>query len=179
MWFCCNRATGMVMCQRLLSWRRRASSKWNYSTFAKGQRGRWEDDWTWLKHQTLPQMDDARIALSKHVCLFFDFDMFWLHFPTCYWLQTGDCFLFKLWYSKNCGQIMSNCQNRWWFQIFLILTPTWGKDPIWLRSFKLLNFCIRNVCWLMICQKSQTTTKDDYYPMIYPMVKVHGTVPKR
>ena len=136
MWFCCNRATGMVMCQRLLSWRRRASSKWNYSTFAKGQRGRWEDDWTWLKHQTLPQKDDARIAFSKQVCFFW----FWhvlASFSNLLLVANGRLVRFKLWYSKKCGQIMSNCQNRCWFQIFLIFTPTWGKDPILSKIFQM------------------------------------------
>ena len=96
-------------------------------------------------------------------------------------IANGRLVRFKFWYSKKCGQVMSNCQNRWWFQIFLIFTPTWGKDPIWLRSFKwvpptieicLLNFCIRNICWLTICQKSQTTTKDDDYPIIYRVLNV-------
>ena len=24
--------------------------------------------------------------------------------------------------------------SRWWFQIFVIFTPTWGNDPIWLYN---------------------------------------------
>ena len=27
-------------------------------------------------------------------------------------------------------------KTRWWFQIFFIFTPTWGKDPIWLIFFR-------------------------------------------
>ena len=27
-------------------------------------------------------------------------------------------------------------QARWWFQIFFIFTPTWGKNPIWLIFFR-------------------------------------------
>ena len=26
--------------------------------------------------------------------------------------------------------------SRWWFQMFSIITPTWGNDPIWLMFFK-------------------------------------------
>ena len=26
--------------------------------------------------------------------------------------------------------------SGWWFQIFVIFTPTWGNDPIWLILFK-------------------------------------------
>ena len=26
--------------------------------------------------------------------------------------------------------------SGWWFQIFVIFTPTWGNDPIWLIFFK-------------------------------------------
>ena len=26
--------------------------------------------------------------------------------------------------------------TKWWFQIFLIFTPTWGNDPIWLIFFR-------------------------------------------
>ena len=31
---------------------------------------------------------------------------------------------------------LRNSIPRWWFQIFLIITPTWGADPIWLDFFK-------------------------------------------
>ncbi len=32
--------------------------------------------------------------------------------------------------------IFINIISRWWFQIFLIFTPTWGNDPIWPIFFK-------------------------------------------
>ena len=28
------------------------------------------------------------------------------------------------------------CYTRWWFQIFFIFTPTWGRFPIWLIFFR-------------------------------------------
>ena len=33
------------------------------------------------------------------------------------------------------GQMLL-CITRWWFQIFFIFTPTWGRFPIWLIFFK-------------------------------------------
>ena len=33
------------------------------------------------------------------------------------------------------------CQSRWWFQIFVIFTPTWGDDPIWLIFFRWVETC--------------------------------------
>ena len=41
----------------------------------------------------------------------------------------------------NCLQLFPLHQRYkfktgWWFQIFVIFTPTWGNDPIWLISFK-------------------------------------------
>ena len=44
----------------------------------------------------------------------------------------SSCFLF--------GQVAcvhdSSCLSGWWFQIFFIFTPTWGRFPIWLIFFK-------------------------------------------
>ena len=31
---------------------------------------------------------------------------------------------------------LGKIKTGWWFQIFLIFTPTWGNDPIWLIFFK-------------------------------------------
>ena len=28
------------------------------------------------------------------------------------------------------------CCSRWWFQIFIVFTPTWGRFPFWLIFFK-------------------------------------------
>ena len=42
------------------------------------------------------------------------------------WKNRGGCFLFASFRNKT----------RWWFQIFFILNPTWGNDPIWLIFFR-------------------------------------------
>ena len=32
--------------------------------------------------------------------------------------------------------LVNEACSRWWFQLFFILIPTWGNDPIWLIFFK-------------------------------------------
>ena len=32
-------------------------------------------------------------------------------------------------------KLLSYIVSRWWFQIFVIFTPIWGKDPIWRTYF--------------------------------------------
>ena len=36
-------------------------------------------------------------------------------------------------------------KTRWWFQIFFIFTPTWGRFPIWLRFFKWVETTNRKI----------------------------------
>ena len=31
---------------------------------------------------------------------------------------------------------LPKCSTRWWFQIFFIFTPIWGRFPLWLIFFK-------------------------------------------
>ena len=35
-----------------------------------------------------------------------------------------------------CCMILLRLKTRWWFQIFFIFTPTWGRFPFWLILFK-------------------------------------------
>ena len=42
----------------------------------------------------------------------------------------------QIWGPEECYPQMLKCIARWWFQFFLMFTPTWGEDPIWLIFFK-------------------------------------------
>ena len=46
-------------------------------------------------------------------------------------------------YNGNCASRRSCCfvqwQTRWWFQIFFIVTPTWGRFPFWLICYYVSN----------------------------------------
>ncbi len=57
-----------------------------------------------------------------------------MHYGSKTWKQQ----LYKPVFSINLSHKVSiaPCITRWWFQIFFILTPTWGNDPIWLIFFK-------------------------------------------
>ena len=39
--------------------------------------------------------------------------------------------------------------SRWWFQIFFLFIPTWGKDPIWLIFFKWVETTNQLFFWLI------------------------------
>ena len=53
-----------------------------------------------------------------------------------FWLEFRPCFrglIFKTW--GHYGSRYTIYLPRWWFQIFLIFTPTWGRFPVWRAYF--------------------------------------------
>ena len=40
------------------------------------------------------------------------------------------------WPDQETTQLLGKTWTRWWFQIFVIFTPTWGNNPIWRIFFK-------------------------------------------
>ena len=50
------------------------------------------------------------------------------------------------------GEWFCKEMERWWFQTFFLLTPTWGSGPIWLIFFKWVE---TTNYWFMASQKWQ------------------------
>ncbi len=48
---------------------------------------------------------------------------------------------------------------RWWFQIFFMFIPTWGRFPFWLIFFKWVgsttNQYTNDGCWIDVCSTRQ------------------------
>ena len=81
------------------------------------------------------QWGDGKPRIFSHMLNFFSFCFLecWLQLPGLFWnlmLNPGNT-------------LEHNCKPRWWFQIFFIFTPIWGRFPIWLWVF--LQAPTRNV----------------------------------
>ena len=64
--------------------------------------------------------DRFKIISSKCFFIFSDFSI-------TFWSPSRGC-LTDFW-------MFLSGLTRWWFQIFFIVTPTWGNDPIWAAYF--------------------------------------------
>ena len=77
------------------------------------------------------------------------------HVAPCWWLGVrgsrdlgpfGEAVLVRLLFGCK---MPTKTRSRWWFQIFFIFTPTWGRFPFWLIFFQMgwnhqpeINSCI-------------------------------------
>ena len=72
--------------------------------------------------------------------------------PSCSRFRIGTFLkMLKIQISKERAEVhpRSKTQARWWFQIFCIFTPTWGRCPFWLIFFRWVETTNQQATWLV------------------------------